>query len=147
MNISTKGRYALRLMVDLAEHQTKDNNIPLKQIAERQDISLKYLEQIITILTKAGYVRSVRGAQGGYRLTKQLNEYTVGDILRLTEGTLAPVACLCDEPNRCERSEWCPTLFVWEKLYGAINDTVDSITLEDIVERDRANADVGDYII
>lgn len=133
MKISTKGRYALRLMLDLALNSGGDL-VRIRNIAERQEISEKYLEQIISILNHAGYVRSVRGAQGGYRLAKDPSEYTVGMILRLTEGSLAPVACLDDEVNQCSRYEQCATLEVWERLRDAINGVVDHITLADLVE-------------
>ncbi|MBP3796662.1 MAG: RrF2 family transcriptional regulator [Ruminococcus sp.] len=134
MKISTKGRYALRLMTDLAMH-SEDGYVPIKVIAERQNISDKYLEQIISILSRAGYVRSIRGAGGGYMLSYPPEKYTVGMILRLTEGSLAPVACLETEDNLCERADECPTLFIWERLYAAINDVVDNITIADIVDR------------
>ena len=140
MKISTKGRYALRLMTDLAIHH-EEGYIPIKVIAERQNISDKYLEQIISILSRAGYVRSVRGAGGGYTLAYPPEKYTVGMVLRLTEGSLAPVACLESEENCCPRVETCPTLFIWEKLYSAINDVVDNITIADIVERSEDGAD------
>lgn len=140
MKISTKGRYALRLMTDLAEHH-EDGYVPIKLIAQRQNISDKYLEQIISILSRAGYVRSVRGAGGGYKLAHEPKEYTVGMILRLTEGSLAPVSCLETEENLCERSDSCPTLFIWERLAAAINDVVDNITIEDIIERQAQGAD------
>lgn len=140
MKISTKGRYALRLMTDLAQHQ-EDGYVSIKVIAERQKISEKYLEQIISILSRAGYVRSVRGAGGGYMLTYPPEKYTVGMVLRLTEGNLAPVACLETDENLCERMEDCPTLFIWEKLSAAINEVVDNITVADIVERSRNGAD------
>lgn len=144
MKISTKGRYALRLMLDLALH---DNGgyIPIKEIAKRQEISDKYLEQIISILGRAGYVQSVRGTGGGYRLAHPLKSYTVGMILRLTEGSLAPVACLEGNVNTCDRNSSCATLMVWQKLYEAINGVVDSITLEDLVEYEKQA--VGDYMI
>lgn len=144
MKISTKGRYALRLMLDLALH---DNGgyIPIKEIAKRQEISDKYLEQIISILGRAGYVQSVRGAGGGYRLAHPLKSYTVGMILRLIEGSLAPVACLEGNVNTCDRNSSCATLMVWQKLYEAINGVVDSITLEDLVEYEKQA--VGDYMI
>lgn len=132
MKISTKGRYALRLMLDLAIHNTGEY-ITIKSIAKRQEISEKYLEQIITLLSRAGYVRSTRGAQGGYRLSKEPREYTVGMILRLTEGSLAPVACLEDEENECTRASTCATIEVWEKLRDAINGVIDHITLADLV--------------
>ncbi len=133
MKISTKGRYALRLMLDLALCE-KDRYIALKDVAERQQISVKYLEQIISVLSKAGYVKSVRGTGGGYMLAKDPSEYTVGMILRLTEGSLAPVSCLEFEQNNCPRADECVTLGVWEKLYAAINSVVDNITLADLVK-------------
>ena len=144
MKISTKGRYALRMMLDLALNE-ENGYIPIKEIAKRQGISDKYLEQIISILNHAGFVRSVRGAGGGYKLTKKPSEYTVGMILRLTEGSMAPVSCLEDEVNTCDRAENCVTLGVWKKLYSAINDVVDNITLEDLVEDTKNIA--GDYVI
>ncbi|NLG05676.1 MAG: Rrf2 family transcriptional regulator [Clostridia bacterium] len=134
MKISTKGRYAVRVMLDLAVHNTGEY-IKVKQIAERQEISEKYLEQIISVLNKAGYVRSVRGAQGGYRLTKDPSEYTVGMILRLTEGSLSPVACLDAEENECERCDTCDTLAVWKQLEEAINNVVDHVTIADLLEK------------
>lgn len=134
LKISTKGRYALRLMLDLAMCE-KGKYIALKDISQRQDISVKYLEQIISVLSRAGFVRSVRGSGGGYMLARDPEEYTVGMILRLTEGSLAPVACLEYEPNDCPRAESCVTLGVWEKLYKAINDVVDNITLADLAEQ------------
>ncbi|MBR1740157.1 MAG: Rrf2 family transcriptional regulator [Ruminococcus sp.] len=140
MKISTKGRYALRLMTDLALH-SEEGYIPIKTIAERQGISDKYLEQIISILSRAGYVRSIRGAGGGYKLSMEPSEYTVGMVLRLTEGSLAPVACLEGEENTCERRETCPTLFIWEKLRDAIDGVVDNITIADIVEKASNGAD------
>lgn len=109
MKISTKGRYALRLMIDLAQHDAGEY-ISLKEISGRQEISVKYLEQIVILLAKAGFLRSVRGPQGGYKLAKPPQEYKVGDILRLTEGSLAPVACLEHEPNECARYGECPTI-------------------------------------
>lgn len=133
MKISTKGRYALRLMVDLAMNDNGEY-IPLKSISARQEISDKYLEQIINSLGKAGYVKSLRGAQGGYKLAHSPSFYTVGMILRLTEGSLAPVTCLEDNVNHCERAAECSTLFVWEGLYKAISDVVDSITIADILD-------------
>lgn len=133
MKISTKGRYALRLMLDLAVNNTGEY-IKIKSIAERQELSEKYLEQIITYLSRAGYVKSVRGSQGGYRLAKDADQYTVGMILRLTEGSLAPVACLDDEENMCNRADECVTIYVWKKLNNAIKDVVDNITLADLVD-------------
>lgn len=143
--ISTKGRYALRVMVDLAE-QNRDGYIPLGQIAARQEISEKYLEQIISVLNKAGYVKSVRGAQGGYKIAKDPSNYTVGMILRLTEGSLNPVACLDDEINECERCDTCETLEVWKDLAKAINDVVDHVTVADLVERQQERIE-GSYSI
>lgn len=132
MKISTKGRYAVRLMLDVAIHGM-DKNVSMRDVAERQNISIKYLEQIVSILTRVGYLKSVRGAQGGYRLTKAPSEYTIGDILRTTEGTLSPVSCLEDEENTCPRVSVCPTIKLWKGLYDVINKYVDSITLEDLV--------------
>ena len=137
LKISTKGRYALRLMLDLALCEG-DKYIALKDVAQRQGISVKYLEQIISVLSHAGFVRSVRGTGGGYMLAKAPEEYTVGMILRLTEGSLAPVACLEDEVNACPRAQECVTLSVWEKLYAAINGVVDNITLADLVRDSKA---------
>lgn len=133
MKISTKGRYALRLLIDLATNY-EGEPIRLREVAERQGISDKYLEQIIAILNKAGYVKSVRGAQGGYTLKKNPEEYTVGMILRLTEGSLAPVACVEDEEMVCERMDKCVTVKVWKKINAAVNDVVDHITLQDLVD-------------
>lgn len=134
MKISTKGRYALRLMLDLALNNTGEC-ITIKSIATRQEISEKYLEQIITALSRAGYVKSTRGAQGGYRLAKDPQEYTVGMILRCIEGSLAPVSCLEDEINTCARANTCVTLTLWKELDDAINQVVDNVTLENLVER------------
>ncbi len=133
MKISTKGRYALRVMIDLAANQSGEP-IRLKDIAERQNISVKYLEQIIALLTKAGYVRGARGAGGGYQLRKKPCDYTVGMILRTTEGSLAPVSCVEDGENACERSNSCATIVIWKKINDAVNDVVDGITLQDLVE-------------
>ena len=144
MKISTKGRYALRLMMDLA----KNNNgspISLKDVAKRQDISDKYLEQIISILNKAGYVRSVRGAQGGYMLKMEPQNYTVGMILRQTEGSLAPVACIEDDEIVCDRQQQCVTSIVYKKINDAISGVVDNITLQDLV--DWQNEKNGNYVI
>ncbi len=133
MKISTKGRYALRMLLDLAQHM-EQGYVPLKDIAERQNLSKKYLEQIVPVLNKSEMLQTNRGFQGGYRLAKAPDEYTVGEILRLTEGNLAPVACLADDPNQCLRREECITLPVWEGLYRAIAEYLDSITLQDILE-------------
>ena len=133
MKVSTKGRYALRMMYDMA---INDNGsaMPLKDIAASQNISIKYLEQIVILLNRAGFVKSVRGAQGGYRLAHEPEYYTVGMILRLTEGSMAPVSCLDDEVNQCPRAAECPTLYVWERLDEAVKGVIDSITLRDIIE-------------
>ena len=139
MKISTKGRYALRLMLDLAEHNTGEFTA-LKEIAERQEISIKYLEQIITLLCKVGYLKSLRGSQGGYKLAKAPEEYTIGDILRITEGDLAPVACLEDEKNQCPRYSRCATIDLWQGLYDTINKYVDSVTLADLSKGTKGNA-------
>lgn len=133
-------------MLDLALNDTGEC-IKVKEIAGRQGISEKYLEQIIAILNKAGYVKSVRGAQGGYRITRSPKEYTVGMILRLTEGSLAPVACLDEGADACERCDTCETLEVWRELYGAINDVVDHVTIGDLVERRRSRMENLDYSI
>ncbi len=146
MKISTKGRYAVRVMLDLAVNNTGEY-IKVKQIAKRQEISEKYLEQIISILNKAGYVKSVRGAQGGYRIAKDPKNYTVGMILRLTEGSLCPVACLEDEVNECERCDTCETLEVWKKLEKAINDVVDHVTIADLMERQQKRVETMNYSI
>ena len=132
MKISTKGRYALRLMIDLAQHDAA-GYIPLRDISKRQEISAKYLEQIVVQLSRAGFVTSARGAQGGYQLARHPSEYTVGEILRITEGSLAPVACLEHDPVECARAEDCITLDFWRGLYDAVNRYVDSVTLEDLV--------------
>lgn len=133
MKISTKGRYALRLMLDLAIHNTGEP-VRIKDIAARQEISDKYLEQIISTLNKAGYVKSIRGPQGGYRLTKEPQQYTVGMVLRLTEGSLAPVACLEDEVNTCVRQDSCATLRLWKMINDSVSSVVDHVTLADLVE-------------
>lgn len=144
MRISTKGRYALRLMLDLALNSSGEP-IRLKDVAKRQEISEKYLEQIISILNKAGYVRSIRGPQGGYVLQKQPSEYTVGMILRLTEGSLAPVECAeCDDYS-CNRQEDCVTRTLWKRLNDAINSVVDTVTLEDLMDWQAVKAD--EYVI
>lgn len=133
MKISTKGRYALRLMLDLALNDT-EKPVRIKEIACRQGISDKYLEQIIAVLNKARYVRSIRGPQGGYLLTKKPEEYTVGMILRLTEGSMAPVDCVDEDITSCDRMDDCVTSIVWKRLSDAINDVIDNITLADLVD-------------
>lgn len=136
MVISTKVRYALRLMLDIAM-QGGDAPVPLHDIAERQNVSFKYLEQIVPPLNKAGLVKSVRGANGGYRLTKNPKEITTGDILRAGEGNLAPVACLASGEVDCPRADLCATLPFWRGLDDAITGYIDSVTLQDLVN-DRA---------
>ncbi len=133
MKISTKGRYALRMMIDIAVNGV-DKPVCMKDISERQNISVKYLEQIISVLNKAGYVRSIRGPQGGYQIAKRASDYTVGMILRLTEGSLAPVACLDYGENDCPRQDTCATLELWKRLDQAIRGVVDTVTLADLVE-------------
>lgn len=145
MKISTKGRYALRLMLDLALEE--DQIVKLKDVAQRQEISVKYLEQIISVLQKAGYVKSMRGPGGGYTLSKRPEDYTVGMILRLIEGSLAPVTCLEDEVNTCDRSGGCVTLRLWQMLYDAINGVVDKVTLADMVEWEKELHGNMDYVI
>lgn len=135
MKISTKGRYALRLMVDLAVHR-EDGYIPIRTISLRQEISEKYLEQIITSLSRAGLVKSVRGSSGGYALSKKADDYSVGEILRATEGSLAPVACVAED-GCCEKMDYCVTSLVWERLYDAVNSVVNNITLEDLAQRQK----------
>lgn len=135
MKISTKGRYALRMMLEFAMHPQECTKI--SQVAQRQQISVKYLEQIVTVLCRAGYVKSMRGAQGGYRLTRDAADYTVGEILRLTEGSLSPVACLEDEHNPCKRADGCATLSIWKRLEEAISGVVDHVTLADLVEEQK----------
>ncbi len=133
MFISTKGRYALRIMIELAVRNS-DCYIPLRELTESQGISVKYLEAIISVLVKANFVDGLRGKGGGYRLSRNPEEYTVGSILKLTEGSLAPVSCLECDVNTCERADICPTLPMWKKLYNMINDYFESITLKDILE-------------
>ncbi len=140
MLISTKGRYALRVMVDLAEHPA-DGFIPLKVIAERQDISEKYLESIIKLLVKAKLLTGVRGKGGGYSLTKAPEQYTVGSILRVTEESMAPVACLEPGAEICPRSAECRTLALWKGLDKVINDYLDKYTLADLMHTDPGGFD------
>ena len=136
MKISTKGRYALRMLIDLAEH-SNDGFIALKDIAERQGISKKYLEQIVPILNRSDILQTNRGFQGGYKLAQAPEKYTIGTILRLTEGSLAPVACLDQNPIQCERSNGCVTLPIWQGLNKVINDYLDNITLQDILDQQK----------
>ena len=132
MMVSTKGRYALRVMIDLAEHDD-GLYIPLKEIAARQDISEKYLESIVKLLTRNGDLVGVRGKGGGYRLTRSPEEYTVGSILRLTEGGLAPVGCPGLDSRSCDRAEDCRTLPMWRELDKLINDYLDGVTWADLI--------------
>ena len=145
MKISTKGRYALRMLIDLAEHRD-EGYIALKDIAERQNISKKYLEQIVLLFTKTDLLKTSRGYQGGYMLAKQPGECTVGEILRITEGSLAVVPCVEQDPIECRRSADCPVIGVWQGLYKVINEYLDSVTLQDILDQQRERA-VSDYVI
>ena len=144
MLVSTKGRYALRTMVDLAIHGDGEP-VKIKDIANRQGISGKYLEQIISILSRAGFVRSIRGNQGGYYLARPSSDYTVGSILRITEGSLAPVDCLSGDNNPCTRQMDCVTLRLWRELDEAISGVVDKYTLEDLVQWQKSMKD--NYVI
>ena len=143
MMISTKGRYALRVMVDLAEHQS-EGYIPLKEIAQRQEISEKYLENILKVLLKARFLTGLRGKGGGYRLSRPPESYTVGSILRLTEGSLAPVACLEAGADACPRTELCRTQPMWQKLDALIEEFFDGITIADLMAPDIPG---NDYVI
>ena len=143
MMISTKGRYALRVMIDLAEHQT-EGYIPLKEIAQRQEISEKYLGSNLKILVQKKFLTGLRGKGGGYRLTRDPEMYTVGSILRLTEGTLAPVACLENDAPPCERVGECRTLPLWQGLFKLINDYFDGTTIADLMA---SSQDGDNYII
>lgn len=136
MKISTKGRYALRIMLELAL-QLDNGYVSLKDISKSQDVSDKYSEQIINQLSKAGFVASVRGAKGGYRLSYPPEHYTVGSILRLLEGSLAPVSCIDSSTpaNKCNRASQCVTIEVWEKIRDAVDNVVDNITLQDLLNR------------
>ncbi|MEE0204079.1 MAG: Rrf2 family transcriptional regulator [Oscillospiraceae bacterium] len=142
MMVSTKGRYALRVMIDLAEHSSS-TYIPSKEIAGRQDISEKYLESILTALTKAGLLQGMRGKGGGYRLSKPVEQYNVGEILRAVEDTLAPVSCL-EKGATCARSAECRTLQVWVGLENVVNQYLDGVSLTDLTS---AGAAGDDYVI
>ena len=133
MKISTKGRYALRIMIDLAMNPG-ESPVRVKDIASRQNISEKYLEQIIAMFNKAGYVKSIRGAQGGYLLTKEPKEYTVGMILRLAEGSIAPVSCVDSEAEGCDKKGACVSAMLWQKMNDAVNEVVDNTTLQDLID-------------
>lgn len=145
MKISTKGRYVLRMLLDLAEHRG-EGYIALKDIAKRQGISKKYLEQIIPLLNNTDILVASRGYQGGYMLAKSPDMYTVGDILRITEGSIAPVSCLEVGSTVCDRDDQCMTLYVWEGLEKVIAEYLDSITLQDILDRHRKDFSF-DFII
>ena len=134
MLISTRGRYALRVMIDLAENRS-GGYMPMKDVAERQGISLKYLEKILPVLSKNGYIEGVHGKGGGYKLTRQPEEYRVGDILRLTEGDLASVTCLENGAEPCIHSNNCRTVSMWSGLNKVVNDYFDGITLKDLMEK------------
>jgi len=133
LKVSTKGRYALRMLLDLAEHNGKF--ISLKEIAERQNISKQYLEQIVSLLNTSNILRTNRGKQGGYMLAKRPSEYTVKEILRITEGNLAPVTCLEEDINDCEKASYCKTLPMWTGLQKVIDDYLGSVTLQDMLEQ------------
>lgn len=133
MIVSTRGRYALRVLVDMAEH-SQDERVPLKEIAERQQISQKYIESIMTLLSKNGFVDGIHGKGGGYKLNRKPNEYVVGEILRLTEGTLAPVACLESGSSKCEKEKNCRTVSMWRKLDELIENYLDSVTIADLMK-------------
>lgn len=143
--ISTKGRYALRVMIDIARN-SGGGYVSLKDISARQDISTKYLEQVISLLSHAGLVTGLRGSGGGYKLSRPAEEYTVGDILRAAEGSLAPVACLKEGYNPCERSTGCGTLFFWQDFYRVITEYVDGVTLQELADRGTDTA-VDNYSI
>ena len=144
MKISTKGRYALRMLTELAVRQN-EGFISLKEIAARQDISKKYLEQIVPLFYQSGILTASRGAQGGYRLAKDPSAYTVGEILRITEGSLEPVDCVADA-SLCPRAGICSTRFVWEGLHRVVTEYLDSITLQDLADRATQQNDFS-YVI
>ena len=135
MMISTRGRYALRVMIDLAEHQ-EDGYTPMKDVAKRQSVSLGYMEKILPVLVKNGIVEGLQGKTGGYRLIRKPEEYTLGEILRLTEGSLAPVACLECGATPCDKATDCRTLPVWTELDRRINEYLDSVTVSDLLKSD-----------
>lgn len=134
MIVSTRGRYALRVLIDMAEH-SEDDRIPLKEIAERQEISQKYIEAIMTLLSKNGFVDGVHGKGGGYKLNRKPEEYKVGDILRLTEGTLAPVVCLEKGAEPCVKKAECRTVGMWTKLDDLIENYLDSVSVADLMKK------------
>ena len=142
MLVSTRGRYALRVLIDMAEHQSEDY-VPLKEIAQRQEISEKYLESIVKTLVKGGVLTGLRGKGGGYRLGKPPDQLTVGAVLRITEGSLAPVACLEDRTVSCNRLEVCRTFAMWQGLDRVIQEYLDGFTIADLIETEQA----GDYYV
>ena len=142
MKISTKGRYAIRVMIDLAEHNS-GAYIPLMDIAKRQEISEKYLEAIVGVLSKNGFLQSLRGKGGGYRLNRAPDQYTVADILYVTEGSMAPVACLEPGAKTCDRAAYCRTLDMWKRLYELITQFFSGITIADLI----ADKSGGDFVI
>ena len=143
MIVSTKGRYALRVMIDLAEHQS-EKYVPLKEVAARQEISEKYLENILKVLVQNGFLEGLRGKGGGYRLTRSPDQYTVGEILMLTEGSLAPVSCLTPGAASCSRMASCRTYEMWKGLNDLISNYFGNITLADLALPDQAG---NDYVI
>ena len=134
MIVSTRGRYALRVLVEMAEHSS-DERIPLKEISEKQGISQKYMESIMTLLSKNGFVDAIHGKGGGYKLNRKPEEYRIGDILRLTEGTLAPVACLEKNADQCPKQNVCRTVGMWRKLDELIETYLDSVTIADLMKK------------
>ena len=145
MKISSKGRYAIRMLIDLSEHMN-EGFIPLKDVSERQNISKKYLEQIVPLLNSGGLLRTERGAQGGYQLAKAPENVTMAEVLRLTEGSLSPVDCGGQYPIQCDRSADCATLPVWQGLSRVINEYLESISLQDILDQQRERGNY-DYVI
>ena len=142
MKISTRGRYAIRVLIDMAEHDS-GGYIPLKDIVKRQDVSQKYLESIMLLLSKNGIVEGVHGKGGGYKLAKSPDKVTIGEVLRITEGSLAPVACLEDNAKICERAGNCKTLGLWREFYELVNGFFDGKTIKDLT----GSTDGGEYII
>lgn len=134
MIVSTRGRYALRVMIDLAEHSNEER-IPLKEISARQEISQKYMEAIMTLLSKNGFVDAVHGKGGGYKLNRDANDYKVGEILRLTEGSLAPVSCLEQNASECPKHDKCRTIPMWTKLDELISGYLDSVSIADLMKK------------
>ena len=131
MYITTRGRYALRVLIDLAEHRS-EGYVAMRAVAERQNISLKYLEKILPALVEAGYIEGIHGKGGGYRLVKEPSEYVIGDVLRATEDTLSPVACLASGAEPCERTAYCKTLPLWKGLWKVVSDYLDQVRLSDL---------------